>query len=80
MIFNRIKNAIRCFTCKRYELMEYSPIKEPNKVSANSHYVNVDKEEEIAIFASCHGKLLNGKEIHVTFLDEFEYLNRYDRK
>lgn len=55
--------------------MEYSPIKESNKVSANSHYVNVDKEEEIAIFASCHGKRLNGKEIHVTFLDEFEYLN-----
>ena len=55
--------------------MEYSPVKEYNKVSANSHYVNVDEEEEIAIFASCHGKRLKGKEIHVTFLDEFEYLN-----
>lgn len=68
-IIERLSNAWICLFRDRYVLMEYSA-KDPNNknyLCARSNMMNVSKEEELAIFASCDGEILNGHKIKVTF-------------
>lgn len=70
-ILERLSNACVCLFRDRYVLMEYSPkTVNANYLCAYSNRMNVSQQEELAIFAGCDGKNLNGYKIKVTFEKE----------
>lgn len=66
MIIKRIVNAFKCLFTKHYVLMEYTNVN-TNRVMAYSNRVNVSTRDELSIFASCDGKILDNYKIDVSF-------------